>query len=104
MNFIIGENNIGKRNILELLNILFTIGKFNKSDFFDICQPIEIKLTINYDDAELGFFENNFDSEDEYSITLVARQENVDEKIEFCHDTPAKTIIGAKSIKKLNTL
>jgi putative ATP-dependent endonuclease of OLD family len=104
MNFIIGENNIGKTNILELLNILFTIGKFSESDFFDICQPIEIILTVNYDDAELGFFENNFDIEDEYSITLVARQESVDERIEFCHDTPAKTIISAKSIKKLNTL
>lgn len=56
MNFLIGENNIGKTNILELLNIFLFNGKFVESDFSEILQPIEIKLTIGYDADEVGFF------------------------------------------------
>lgn len=32
INFFIGENNIGKTNVLELLNIFWGIGKFVESD------------------------------------------------------------------------
>ena len=30
LNYIIGENNVGKTNILELLNIILSIGKFSE--------------------------------------------------------------------------
>lgn len=33
LNFIIGENNIGKTNLLELLNSVFSVGKFVETDF-----------------------------------------------------------------------
>ena len=48
MNFLIGENNIGKTNILELLNIFLCIGKFSETDFFNVLQPIQVKITIEY--------------------------------------------------------
>jgi|SRR5665648_341346 len=104
MNFLIGENNIGKTNILELLNIIFSTGKFNEGDFFDAHQYIQIKLTIKYNESELGFFENNFDIEDEHSITIIARQESVDDRILYYHDTPTKTAISVGTIKSLNIL
>jgi len=104
MNFLIGENNIGKTNILELLNIIFSIGKFNEGDFFDILNPIEVKFTLKYNDSELGFFENNFDIEDEHAITIYARQDSVDQRIEYYHDTPTKHVINVSVIKKLNIL
>lgn len=104
MNFLIGENNIGKTNILELLNILFSSGKFNEDDFFDVVSPLEVKFTLKYDESELGFFENNFDIEDEYAITIIARQDSVDQRIEYYHDTPAKPVISVSVIKKLNIL
>lgn len=104
LNFIIGENNIGKTNILELLNITFAIGKFNENDFFDVLNAIEVKFTLKYDDSELGFFENNFDIEDEHAITIVARQDSADQRIEYYHDTPNKHVINMSVIKKLNIL
>ena len=40
LNFLIGENNIGKTNILELINICLAIGKFVETDFNDITLPV----------------------------------------------------------------
>ena len=36
LNFLIGENNIGKTNMLELINIFLSVGKFIESDFTDV--------------------------------------------------------------------
>lgn len=104
MNFLIGENNIGKTNILELLNIFLSVGKFVESDFTDVLQPIEIKMTIEYDADEVGFFEDNFDVDNSNAITLFARQDSVDERINYFHDTPNQTKISALVIKKMNIL
>lgn len=104
MNFLIGENNIGKTNILELLNIFLSVGKFVESDFMNILQPIIIKLTIGYDADEVGFFEDNFDIDNSNAITLIAKQDSVDERINYYHDTPNQPKISTAVIKKLNIL
>lgn len=87
LNFLIGENNIGKTNILELINICLAIGKFAETDFMDITLPIKIKFKVKYSNEEIGYFEDNFDVDDSNSITLVAVQDSVDERINYYHDT-----------------
>lgn len=104
MNFLIGENNIGKTNILELLNIFFSVGKFVESDFMNVLQPIVIKLIIGYDADEVGFFEDNFDIDNSNAITLIAKQDSVDERINYYHDTPNQSRISSAVIKKMNIL
>lgn len=104
MNFLIGENNIGKTNVLEMLNIFLCTGKFAESDFKNVLQPISIKVTIKYEVDEIGFFEDNFDIDDSDAITLVARQDSVDERINYYHDTPVQTKIGSPVIRKMNVL
>ena len=104
MNFIIGENNIGKTNILEMLNIFLSVGKFMESDFTDVLRPIEIKMTIGYDVDEVGFFEDNFDVDNNNAITLIAKQDSVDERVNYFHDKPNQTKISASVIKKMNIL
>ena len=99
LNFFIGENNIGKTNILEMLNIFLAVGKFE-----DVVQPIRIVLKIKYSDEELGFFEDNFDVDDSRTITLIAIQDSVDERINYFHDTPNHTKIGTSVIRKMNVL
>ena len=103
MNFIVGENSIGKTNLIEMLNRLICIGKFNEDDFNKIKEPIRIDFQIEYNEDELGFFENEFDIDDEYSITITAYQENVDARIEYCH-TESEAYINPKTIKMLNFL
>ena len=104
INFLIGENNIGKTNILELINIIFSQGKFEEKDFYDVTKPIEIELDLIYSNYELGFFENNFDIEDENKITLKIVQNSIDERIEYYHYTPILTPITISSIRRLNIL
>lgn len=104
INYIIGENNIGKTNILELLNIIFSIGKFSESDFEDILKPIKITLTIKYEDEAIGFFEDNFDDGDKNAITIIAEQKNIDSRINYYHDTPKRPQISSTIIKRLNVL
>ena len=51
INFIIGENNIGKTNTIELFNALLNTKKFKKSDFYDIHKPIEIEIEVETEDG-----------------------------------------------------
>lgn len=104
LNFLIGENNIGKTNILELINICLAIGKFVETDFMDITLPIKIKFKVKYSNEEIGYFEDNFDIDDSNSITLVAMQDSVDERINYYHDTPNQTKISMATIRTMNIL
>lgn len=104
LNFLIGENNIGKTNILELINICLAIEKFAETDFMDITLPIKIKFKVKYSNEEIGYFEDNFDVDDSNSITLVAVQDSVDERINYYHDTPNQTKIGMATIRTMNIL
>ena len=104
LNFLIGENNIGKTNMLELINIFLSVGKFIESDFTDVMRPIRIRLIIKYSDEEVGYFEDNFDVDDSRSITLLAVQDSVDERINYYHDTPIQTKISIATIRRMNVL
>ncbi|AST93232.1 hypothetical protein BC6307_19200 [Sutcliffiella cohnii] len=102
LNFIVGENNTGKTNVLDLLNSLVSIGKFNETDFYNIQEPIKISFTIEYSEDEIGFFENNFDADDELKISITAIQENVDSRIEYCHSSTINSYINPKTIRMMN--
>ena len=104
LNFLIGENNIGKTNMLELINIFLSVGKFIESDFTDVMRPIRIRLRIKYSDEEVDYFEDNFDVDDSRSITLLAVQDSVDERINYYHDTPIQTKISIATIRRMNVL
>lgn len=56
-NYIIGENNLGKSNFLDLLNTVCTGKSFNDEDFCDPKVPIEVILTVLLDQREWGFLE-----------------------------------------------
>lgn len=101
INFVVGENNIGKTNLIELMSKLIKVGKFEENDFTDIREPIEVTFKIGYSIEEIGFFENTFDIDDTYAITITARQENIDDRIEYCH-TASGSNINLKNIKMLN--
>ncbi|MBK5261057.1 MAG: AAA family ATPase [Peptostreptococcaceae bacterium] len=101
INFIVGENNLGKTNIIEMLYSLVGVGKFNDNDFYDLKEPIEIIFKISYDDDELGFFENNFDIDDKNEITIYAIQEDVDSRIDYFHNESG-LVINSRRIKALN--
>lgn len=104
LNYIIGGNNIGKTNILELLNSIFALGKFVETDFFNVLEPIKVVFTLEYDKISIGFFEDNFDVDNDNEITIVAEQDVVDGRISYYHDTPNMTPISYSVIRRINTL
>ncbi|MGE5416037.1 MAG: ATP-dependent nuclease [Acidobacteriota bacterium] len=103
INFIVGENNIGKTNLIEMFNKVVSVGKFSEEDFSNVKEPIMVVFSIEYNEDELGFFENVFDIDNEYSVTITAYQENVDARIEYCH-TESEAYINPRTIRTLNFL
>lgn len=79
MNFLVGENELGKSNFLDLLDVLFNRRSFSRGDFFNENEAIEIKISITLTDEEVGAFEDYFDPLDHNQANFVGRQESVDD-------------------------
>lgn len=100
-NFIVGENNLGKSNILNLLNIIFTRRGFAYDDFSDANLPITVNVRIKLANDEIGHFEDLFDVDDYSYINIVCRQVSPDENMEFYH-LETETYISPSLIRCLN--
>lgn len=100
-NFIVGENNLGKSNILWLLNTIFSYRSFKAEDFKKQDSSIEIYLQLKLDDVELGLFQDLFDSTNHHLINIIAKQENIDENIIFLHKETS-TAIPSSHVRCIN--
>jgi len=100
-NFIVGENNVGKSNLLTLFSILFHSRSFKYEDFKDPSMPIEVILKIKLEDIEVGHFQDLFDSEDYRVINIICQQINTDDNIEFYH-LETKTYIQPFTVRCIN--
>jgi len=100
-NFIVGENNLGKSNILNLLNIIFTKRAFVIDDFLDKTKPINIEFQLKLSDEEIGHFEDLFDLDDYSLINIISRQISPDDNIEFYHKE-TDTYISHPTIRSIN--
>lgn len=73
--YIIGENNLGKSNFLELLEIICDGKSFSDADYCDEFQPIEVLLSLKLLDEEKGFFGDNFSPDNSNNIKLKISQD-----------------------------
>jgi len=83
MNFLVGENDLGKSNFLELLDIIFNRRYFSRNDFFDESKKIEVKVSLRLEDDEIGTFEDYFSPLDKNVANFIARQEGPEESIAY---------------------
>lgn len=100
-NFLIGENNIGKSNILELLRKLFKNERFYENDFYDPSTPLIVNLKFRLSESEIGFFEDTFDADDTNSITLSCTQEDPDSNITVAHQATG-TVLNSRILRNIN--
>ncbi len=100
-NFIVGENNLGKSNILNLLNTVFTKRAFVIDDFSDKTKPINVEFQLRLSDEEIGHFEDLFDLDDYSLINIISRQLTPDDNIEFYHKE-TETNISHPTIRSVN--
>ena len=84
-NFIVGENNLGKSNLLHLLDTIFSRRSFGDEDFKDITKSIEVVLRLKLMEIEIGHFQDLFDIDDYTTVNIICRQVNIDDNIEFSH-------------------
>ncbi|MGO4887282.1 ATP-dependent nuclease [Anaerobacillus sp. MEB173] len=103
INFIVGENNLGKSNLIRLINTIVNSRSFNEEDFNDPNCPIEIHMKIELTNDEIGIFEDYFSPEEEHPnfINIIAKQSEMDTNIEYIHlETQEK--ISYQTLRRLN--
>jgi putative ATP-dependent endonuclease of the OLD family len=83
MNFIVGDNELGKSNFLDLLDIIFNRRTFTREDFFSETDSIEVHISITLTYEELGTFEDYFDPMNTKQANFVAKQDSPDDQIIF---------------------
>lgn len=83
--FLLGENNLGKSNVLHALYNIFTCKKFEEDDFFDISKPILFSIRICLDDYELGIFDDFFDPLDPNYLDVLVEQFDGDSSPTYKH-------------------
>lgn len=83
INFIVGENDLGKSNFLDLLNILFNKTSFDENDFRDIRKDIKITLDIHINDDEIGIFDDCIDTQNGETVKLCISQSSYDDRFKI---------------------
>lgn len=102
-NYVIGENNIGKSNLLTLLETVFTGRAFLETDFEDVSYPIEITLQLALSEHEQGFFGDLFSPEDSSIINILFEQD-IKEAYPSIINIDSGESISPRQIKKVHFL
>lgn len=96
LSFLVGENNTGKTNLLDLLDIIFNKRKFEEFDFKNKDNPIEVSLTLTLDDSEIGIFDDYTSPDNANEINLLIKQETPDEYVEVYHKESEEKLSRSK--------
>ena len=100
--FIIGENGIGKSNLLNALNRIFTNNSFLESDFANIEEEINIELSLLLTtEEEIGIFDDYTNPTDIKLINVVIRQAFDDSVFKLYHLESGEEI-SIQLLKKVN--
>lgn len=83
--FIIGENNLGKSNLLRMLDSVIGSSRLDESDFADPAKPISIRLTFELEDYEDGKFGDIVDVDNIHRVTVDAHLEDYESDFEIVH-------------------
>jgi putative ATP-dependent endonuclease of OLD family len=96
INFLVGENDLGKSNFLDMLDKIFNYRRFSEEDFFEKDKPIQIDFSLLLDKIEKGAFEDYFDPENDKVINIIGRQEGPDEDLRYYHKESEEEITYSK--------
>lgn len=83
VNYIVGENNLGKSNVLDLLNTIFNQAMISEEDFADVGKRSGAVVTLKMDEGELGATGLDIDPMTGDTITVHAFADDPDSRIEF---------------------
>lgn len=83
VSYIVGENNLGKTNVLDLLHTLFNQAMISESDFADVNKRAGATITLKIDGDELGKTGLDIDPITGNTITVLAFADDPDSRIEY---------------------
>jgi putative ATP-dependent endonuclease of the OLD family len=85
VNFIVGENELGKSNLLALIDALINHHQFSNDDYKNKDEPITVNLSLCLSEIEKGVFEDYFDPSDDniLNITAVQQYSDFNERISY---------------------
>ncbi len=104
INSIVGENNIGKSNLLQLVASVLTGRKFDEIDFYDKNKPLIVSFSLKLSDEEIGIFDDYFDPENHNLINIIAEQVSPDEYINYKHKESGNAISRMDIVNNLNVI
>lgn len=81
--YIVGENNLGKTNVLDLLNTIFNQATISEEDFANIQKRSGALVTLKLDEDEIGITGLDIDPMTGNTITICAFADDPDSRIEF---------------------
>lgn len=81
--YIVGENNLGKTNVLDLLNTIFNQAMINEEDFADTEKRSGAVVTLKMDQDEIGIMGLDIDPMTGNTINVSAFADDPDSRIEF---------------------
>lgn len=103
INFIVGENTIGKSNFQNCLLKVLSCKSFQKEDFTDETQKISVEMSFHLNSDEIGIFDDLVDPMNREMINIVSLQESPDEYIKYYHKETGETIPNSL-IKRVNVI
>lgn len=103
INFIVGENNIGKSNFQNCLLKVLSCKSFQKEDFTYETQKISVEMSFHLNSDEIGIFDDLVDPTNREMINIVSLQESPDEYIKYYHKETGETIPNSL-IKRVNVI
>lgn len=101
LNYVIGDNNVGKSNLLTLLETIFNAKAFEEDDFFDQTNSIEIKFCLKLQEGEIGFFGDNFSEEDSTTVNFKLSQ-GLDDPYPVLVCTDTDETLSLKLLRKVH--
>lgn len=101
LNFVLGDNNVGKSNLLALLEQIFNAKAFEEEDFFVQTKKIEIQFRLQLLEGENGFFGDNFSEEDSSLVNFKLTQ-GTDEPFPTLICTDTEEALSLKLLKKVH--
>lgn len=90
--YIVGENNLGKTNVLDLLNTIFNQATIGEEDFADTEKRSGAVVTLKMDEDEIGISGPDIDPTTGNTITVCAFADDPDSRIEFVAEESGEKI------------
>lgn len=103
LSFVVGENNVGKTNLISGLVHIFIGKPFLRTDFYDEERPISVKFSLILNEEEIGIFDDLVDPTCPNKVNIFAIQETPDEYITYKH-VETDEIIPLSVIKRMNVI